>query len=143
MRITIRLVGGREVLARLRAMPGRVDELLPVALEAAALPLENAWKDNVASYYTKAGEAGPGGKRGLVRTGNYLRSIHHQRVESAARPTVVVGTDIVDPPYPVYLELGTSRMSPKPTARPAFDEKRGEMAHEFGAAMRQLLGSIG
>ena len=32
--------------------------------------------------------------------------------------TVVVGTSLVDPPYPYFLEYGTSRMAARPSARP-------------------------
>jgi len=39
---------------------------------------------------------------------------------------VTVGTDLVDPPYPYFLEFGTSRMSARPSARPAFEESKGQ-----------------
>ena len=35
---------------------------------------------------------------------------------------VVVSTDLTDPPYPLFLEYGTSRMQAYPIARPAFTE---------------------
>lgn len=45
----------------------------------------------------------------------------------AAAHTAEVGTDLTDPPYPFFLEYGTSRMPAYPAARPAWDEM-GETA---------------
>lgn len=60
-----------------------------------------------------------------VDTGSYRRSIHTV-IEDASWDycRVVVGTDIIDPPYPWFLEVGTSRMSARPSARPAFDSTK-------------------
>lgn len=144
MRVRMKLVGGREVRAKVRSLGREVGRAMATAAEAAALPLERRWKENVATYYARSGEMGPGGKRGLVETGTYLRSIHHE-VESSGPggAVVLVGTDIVDPPYPFYLEFGTSRMRPKPTARPALDESGEEMRREFSESFRSLMASIG
>ena len=38
---------------------------------------------------------------------------------------VTVGTNLSDPPYPYFLEFGTSRMYARPSARPAFEEAKG------------------
>lgn len=141
MQIRVTLVGSDRIRGRLRALGSSLDSALAVSLEAAALPLENAWKDKVANFYDDAGYTGPDGKRGLVETGTFLRSIHHEPGDGPHE--VLVGSDIVDPPYPAFLEFGTSRMEPKPTARPALDESGPEMRSEFNASMRQLLGSIG
>lgn len=40
-----------------------------------------------------------------------------------------VGTNLTDPPYPFFLEYGTSRMPAYATARPAFDETKAQ-AHK-------------
>ncbi|HYI67134.1 MAG TPA: HK97-gp10 family putative phage morphogenesis protein [Candidatus Limnocylindrales bacterium] len=131
MQIRIKLVGAGRLRDRMRALGDRTGPAMATALEAAALPLENGWKENVRAYP-------------LVLTGSYMRSIHHETGPAeAGRAVVLVGTDIVDPPYPKFLEFGTSRMSPKPTARPALDERGDEMRREFGSSMKQLLGSIG
>lgn len=141
MRVRIKLVGSTQLRNKVRQLRSRVDDAMAVSLEAAALPLENTWKHKVSSFYTDAGFTGPDGKRGLVETGTFLRSIHHE--PGKGRTEVLVGTDITDPPYPYWLEFGNSRMEPKPTARPALDESAPQMRREFSGSMRQLLASIG
>ncbi len=37
---------------------------------------------------------------------------------------IFIGTNLTDPPYPFFLEFGTSRMSARPAGRPAFEEKK-------------------
>lgn len=140
MRFRLKLVGLPELRAKVDRFRDQVEDAMAISLEAAALPLENAWKDKISNFYNDAGYVGPDGKRGLVETGTFLRSIHHERISSRE---VAVGTDIVDPPYPKYLEFGTSRMAPKPTARPALDESAPRMRSEFRASMAALMGSIG
>jgi hypothetical protein len=43
--------------------------------------------------------------------------------------TALIGTDLTDPPYPFFLEYGTSKMPAFPAARPAWDEM-GEPAQK-------------
>ena len=50
-----------------------------------------------------------------------------------------IGTNLIAPPYPFYLEYGTRRMRAYPTARPAFDEKREEAYHTTADVLRQLI----
>ena len=74
-----------------------------------------------------------------VDTGRYKRSI---RIESwyergptrhSRRHCAAVGTDIgADgelPPYPIYLEFGTSKMPPYPSAGPAWRDTLQAMEH--------------
>jgi hypothetical protein len=53
--------------------------------------------------------------------------------------TALIGTDLTDPPYPYFLEYGTSRMPAYPAARPAFDETRdvalSTVADQLGQAI--------
>ena len=128
MRLSFTLVGRPRVSRQLQELRSELGgSAMATALEAAALPLENRWKENIRNYP-------------LVRTGTYLRSVHHNAPEmSGDGGTVEVGTDIVDPPYPAFLEFGTSKMSAKPTARPALDESGEEMRSEFEAVLKQQL----
>ena len=48
---------------------------------------------------------------------------------------VTIGTDLTDPPYPYFLEFGTSRMSAHPSARPAYEETKGQMAQVAAATL--------
>jgi hypothetical protein len=43
--------------------------------------------------------------------------------------SALIGTDLTNPPYPFFLEYGTSRMPAYPAARPAWDEM-GEPAQK-------------
>lgn len=128
MRVGMKLVGREDVSRRIRRMHDSVGtRSLVTAGEAAAQPLVNAWKENIVAYP-------------VILTGTYLRSVHHEVGEvNDERVEILVGTDIVDPPYPWFLEMGTRYMSARPTARPAFDESQDEMAAEFVASIRSLL----
>lgn len=125
--LRIRLIGRPQLSQRFKQLSAELaGSGLAAAAEAAALPLENRWKE-LTPY----------------RTGTYRRSIHHEPpVVTDDRVSVEVGTDITDPPYPFYLEFGTSRMPPHPSARPAVDETQGQIRTEFRDALRQLLRSI-
>jgi hypothetical protein len=53
--------------------------------------------------------------------------------------TAFVGTDLVDPPYPFFLEYGTSKMPAYPAARPAWDEMGDTAVKTAGDYMGQLI----
>jgi HK97 gp10 family phage protein len=81
-------------------------DVLEESLQGGAMLIQNDWKE-----------------RAPIRTGTYRRSIHIETEEKTpAGCTIAIGTDITDPPYPVYLELGTRHMAARPSAQPAFDE---------------------
>lgn len=121
--ITWHVVGAPELEAKLTALGEVADAMLEAAGLAAALPIENAWKENVLERAHK--------------TGTYLRSIHSAVLSTGkGSATIIIGTDIDDPPYPVYLEFGTVKMAPRPTAGPAFDNHREEALTEFGDVLR-------
>jgi len=104
-------------------------EIVQLTALAAGKPISNQWKNNIQSWP-------------LIKTGTYRRSIHEQVFSTETTSTqavVMVGTDIKDPPYPLYLEHGTSKMAPKPVGRMAFDEKQGEAQHEAGAVLWRLV----
>lgn len=51
----------------------------------------------------------------------------------------VIATNLASPPYPYFLEYGTSRMPAYPAARPAFDEMQGEAVREIGRIGGELV----
>jgi len=53
--------------------------------------------------------------------------------------TAEIGTDLADPPYPFYLEYGTSKMPAYPSARPAFDEMKDTAIATTGDVLGQLV----
>lgn len=63
-------------------------------------------------------------KKHVIDTSRFRNSIDHAEDEK----TTYIGTPIgkegskEDPPYPIYLELGTSKMAARPTLRPAITE---------------------
>lgn len=61
--------------------------------------------------------------KGLVDTTRFVNSPEYD--VDMSRDSVTVGTRINDPEYPVFLELGTSRMSPKPTLKPSIEKNMG------------------
>lgn len=89
------------------------------ALSAAALVVASEWRQAIYSYP-------------LVDTGTYGRSIGFDIEKRDGEHVIaVVGTDIVEPPYPFFLEYGTSKMEAKVHARPAVERSEP-------AAMKQL-----
>jgi len=140
MRVTAKVIGGANLARKFAQLEKAArGEVLEVALVAGGLVIANQWKANTP-----------------YRTGQYRRSIHvggHSgetpdfegddlggNVHSATHAEVVVGTAITDPPYPKFLEDGTSRMSARPSAQPAFDEKKGEAIREVERALKILVG---
>lgn len=60
----------------------------------------------------------------VIDTGRFRNSIDHAEEENATYIGTPLGKDgsKTDPPYPIYLELGTSKMAARPTLRPAIVE---------------------
>jgi len=88
-------------------------------------------------------------------TGTYKRSVHvaghadktpdfkGREIPAPRDPLeVVIGTNITDPPYPVFLEYGVpGRMPPYPVAKPAMDETREDALREIATAFEGLIAS--
>lgn len=127
MRLGFKVVGVEEAAGALNELGEELGgQRLVDATLAGAQILQNAWK--VMAPW---------------KTGQYRRSIHREvRHQSPGRVQVTVGTDIVDPPYPYFLEFGTSKMPPHPSARPAFDETKDEVAREIEGALSDLVDLI-
>ena len=65
------------------------------------------------------------GEAPAIDTGRLRQSITHQFEKTAdGQDFVVIGTTIGSPPYPRYLEFGTSRMKPRPAWLPALNALR-------------------
>lgn len=99
-------------------------KVLEAALMTGATPIVNHWKQ-IAPY----------------RTGTYRRSVHAEPLATTGSHSaaVQIGTDITEPPYPVFLEFGTSRMAARPSARPAWDAEIGNAVEEVIGALRDAL----
>ncbi len=126
--ISVKLVGLPEVLRAFERIDvgARGAKLEAVAI-AAAMPIQNAWKTNAP-----------------FKTGTYRRSIHTETERvTADHADVVIGTDITDPPYPLFLEYGTVHMAARPSMQPAFDEEKDKAIAEAEAAARMILRGLG
>ena len=127
MRLGFKVVGVPEVAGALDRMGDKMGgQRLVDATMSGAMLLVNSWKLYI--------------RQRAFKTGRYMDSI---RGEVTRREPgfvqVTVGTDIVKPPYPFFLEYGTSKMHPRPTARPAFDENKDKVAQEIHDALGDLI----
>jgi HK97 gp10 family phage protein len=136
--VSIELVGVAALEGRLARLSDQVaGDKLATAARAGALLVETRWK----ALFAAAGSPSVAGQPPRVRTGTYRRSIHTEIIEqSRSRAIAAVGSGITTPPYPEYLEFGTSRMPAHPIARPAFSQTRAAAEAEMGHVLRGLLG---
>ena len=127
MRLGFKIVGVPEAAEALNEISEELaGQHLADAGMAGALIIEDQWKDD-APY----------------KTGTYKRSIHREVLhQSKDRVEIAIGTNIDDPPYPYFLEFGTSKMPPHPSARPAFDKKKDEAAREVEEALLERVDLI-
>lgn len=61
--------------------------------------------------------------RHVIDTGRFRASTRHQEDKDFTE----IGTPINNPPYPIYLELGTSKMKARPTLEPAVNKSKGKV----------------
>ncbi len=154
--INARLVGDKALSRKFKALElAAQSQVLETVLVAGALPVQNEWK-RLAPH--NAGS--PPTKQPTKSTGSYRRSIHigghtelapdfegqdmgsrHQG-RSPGRAHIAIGTNITDPPYPKYLEDGTSKMAARPSAGPAFEATKDEAVKEMGEAFKELVEKI-
>jgi len=124
MRLGFKVVGVPEAAGALNRMGDKMGEqaLVDATISGAKI-LMNRWKQ-IAPF----------------KTGRYRDSINQEvTVRKPGFVQVTVGTNIVKPPYPFFLEYGTSKMPPHPSARPAFDETEDEVAQEIHDALSDLV----
>jgi HK97 gp10 family phage protein len=136
--VTASVLGGVDLARRLRELSERAaEDALVAAGIAGGVVIERTWK----SLFRHADEASIAGAPPRRQTGQYSQSIHVEVLErSRDRVVVAIGTSITDPPYPVFLEYGTSRMPAHPIARPAFDQSKEEATEEMTRELRRRLG---
>jgi len=122
--VTLEITGMDELLKKLTRLGERVPDILGTALTSGAALFQNRWKQ-IAPY----------------KTGTYRGSIYTETLQTRGQDVAVaVGTDITDPPYPFFLEYGTSRMPlPHPSMRPALDETRDAIIAEVRHVIEQQI----
>jgi HK97 gp10 family phage protein len=99
------------------------------SLTAGALKINNAWTDRISP------------ENNNFRTGTYKRSVHTEY--NPGNRTAMIGTDISSPPYPLFLETGTSRgMTARPAMEPAFNESVDAAKKEIEDVLRLFLRSL-
>lgn len=69
-------------------------------------------------------------------TGTLMRSITHEVRMEGREPTGVVGSTLVNPDYPKYLEYGTSKMKPRPWLSAAIVKSQSFIAQAWQAIMK-------
>ena len=87
----------------------------------AKMLMTNATVDASRTYGKRAHHPSVPGSAPAVDSGTLRRSITSSVDIDNDSVTGRVGSTILNPPYPVYLENGTSRMLPRPWLRPALD----------------------
>lgn len=112
----------------LKAMDDALSEAAMVnALKLGAGVFQRSWKRKVP-----------------YRTGTYRRSIRVKVMErSSQRVIVAIGTDIINPPYPLFLEYGTRHMAARPSARPAWDESKDGVEREVRTSLALMIEMAG
>lgn len=74
-------------------------------------------------------------RRCPVDTGYLRASISHQLLQNGKEPVALVGTNVE---YAPYIEHGTSKQSPQPYLRPAFEENIAEIQNEIKGAVKWI-----
>ncbi len=124
MKMDLKTTGLNAMRRRVR----RVDGILAEEL------LLKALKDGAGILWTRWQMIVP------VDTGAYRRSIHIEVLDGGGYSAAVkVGTDITKPPYPMFLEYGTSKMAPHPSARPAWDQTLTQVRRRTREVIEQGL----
>lgn len=71
-----------------------------------------------------------------VDNGDLRRSITFEVEERSDSVKGKVGSVINNPPYPVYLEYGTSRMQPRPWLRPSIEKSEDYIRKRYEQALK-------
>lgn len=74
-----------------------------------------------------------------VDTGALRKSITVEVEEDGGSVKGVVGSTITNPPYPAYLEYGTSKMKPRPWMTPAIESSMDYIKARYEKAMKDSL----
>jgi HK97 gp10 family phage protein len=132
------VVGANAVIRALaRLSDAAAEQTLVVAAQAAGIVVQTEWK----SLFRSQSDASYPGSLPRRQTGQYAQSIHVEIVEhDRTHAWVAIGPSIIDPPYPLFLEYGTSKMPAHPIARPAWDRSKARALKEMADVLKLKLG---
>lgn len=130
-------VDTRAALTALKALDDRASaSVLSTAARAGGGVVAAEWR----ALFRRKSDASFPGSLPRRQTGTYSRSITVVTVQSSRSSALVhVGPTISNPPYPIYLEFGTSRMPPHPIARPAAMRSSARAQATSISALKTLL----
>lgn len=101
--------------------------------------MTNTTVDNSISYPPHGHHPSVEGAYPAVDTGALRRSITFEVIEGKKETKGIVGSNIDNPPYPAWLEYGTSRMEPRPWLKPSLEANRDYIKGRFGVAVKDCL----
>lgn len=132
-------------VSRVEAAIGRLTDQLSVICEEAATKGAERIADEERLLFRSSDDASIAGLPPRIQTGGYIDSIQTVPFEQETdRASAVTGTSLVDPPYPRFLEFGTSRMPAHPIARPAYeiakDDAHADTIFAFRDGIRAAVG---
>jgi len=104
--------------------------------------IQNTPTNPEVSYGKKGHHPSIAGNPFASDTGTAIRSITFNVVNEGTRIIGKVGSTILNPPYPAYLENGTSQMQmqPRPWLLPAVDENRALIKEKFKGILNPKIG---
>ena len=140
----VKAIGLKNIVNGIDAFAQRLKRQEVAAVKAGALILRNQWVQNIkdgvikypkmkkrkrkdGTYYKTRGGHKPS-------TGTYARSVSNGMDVIREYPNVVVrvGCDITNPPYPLFLELGTKRgIKPRLWATNAYNSTKAKVINEI------------
>lgn len=119
----------------LRLSPSRILPAMGEELQAGAKAIEDTMRRNM----NEGAISGSGHIPGAP--GDYAKSDTHKMeesikagelVESATEIKTAVSAGDSEAPYPIYVELGTSKAAPRPGMQLAIEEHRGDITEALG-----------
>jgi HK97 gp10 family phage protein len=94
--------------------------------------MHNAIVDSSKTYGKRGHHPSVPGSAPAPDTGTMLQSVTHSVEEEGEKVIGYVGSVLKDPPYPSYLEDGTSKMAPRPWLQVSIDENREKIQSLIG-----------
>ncbi len=114
MKASFKIVGKKDHFKRLDKHYKRLMDAAEGGVKSGAELMKNYAKD-IAPYLT----------------GTFRRSIERDKVVVKGYKIMTsIGSNITDPPYPIWLEYGTSKMAAKPTFRRTLNEQEKAFLEE-------------
>jgi len=120
---------------------------LKKAISSSCILVENTAKlkmKNATVDYTKAVKRGKGryhfpsvpGSAPAPDSGHMMRTVTHDIQEDENGIIGRVGSTQLEPPYPAYLEEGTTEIAPRPWLLPSLNEKKEEIMAKLNKVTR-------